>query len=212
MKKHIRGIRVFLLIYFLAGALGLSFSPVQAYFLPLVPFSLLLSYVFLALFHEGSRKALVFLLFAGVAMTGLLVEAIGVHSGLIFGEYAYGSTLGLEVWGVPLLIGGNWLMLTYCTHLILHDLKIRVLPALLLGSLLMTLYDWLMEPVAVHLDMWSWAGGGIPLQNYLAWFLLSFLFLGIFQLSRIRYANPLARDILVIQAGFFALMNLLINV
>ena len=39
----------------------------------------------------------------------LLLEIIGVKTGLIFGEYIYGNTLGFKVAEVPLIIGFNWL-------------------------------------------------------------------------------------------------------
>ncbi|MCK7535950.1 MAG: carotenoid biosynthesis protein [Marinilabiliales bacterium] len=44
------------------------------------------------------------------------------------------------------------------------------------GSLLMVLYDLILEPAAMSLDMWSWEGDRVPARNYLAWFLFSALF------------------------------------
>jgi putative membrane protein len=209
MKKNLRGIRIFLLVFFLAGALGLSLEPVKGYFIPLVPYTLLLSYILLGFFHEGRPGLRQLLLFALVATAGFLLEAVGVHTGLIFGGYAYGETLGLKAWGVPLLIGGNWLMLVYCTHLVIKDLRIHPLAGIPLGATLMTLYDLLMEPVAVALDMWRWAYDLIPVQNYIAWFIISLAFLTLFHFGKLNYRNPLAKDMLVIQAGFFGLLNLL---
>jgi putative membrane protein len=36
------------------------------------------------------------------------LEVVGVKTGLIFGEYKYGSTLGIKLFEVPLIIGFNW--------------------------------------------------------------------------------------------------------
>lgn len=44
--------------------------------------------------------------------TGIFVEFLGVNYGLLFGEYSYGSNLGPKVFGVPFLIGMNWVILT----------------------------------------------------------------------------------------------------
>ena len=43
----------------------------------------------------------------------------------------------------------------------------------------MVCFDLFMEPAAGILDYWTWVGNRIPLQNYLAWFGLSFVFAGI---------------------------------
>lgn len=211
MEKHLKGIRIFLLVFFMAGAVGLSLRPTRELFTTLVPYSLLTSYVILIIFHRADKSipTLLFLLF--IALAGFFLEVAGVYTGHIFGEYEYGNVLGLKVLGVPLLIGTNWLMLTYASHLIIRGIKIGLLLKLAFGALLMTTYDWLMEPAAIELGMWSWAGDSIPMQNYLAWFVLSFLFLGLLQLVKARYENPIARDIFVIQAGFFAAYQILAN-
>ena len=43
---------------------------------------------------------------------GMLAEGLGVNYGLIFGKYDYGNNLGFKLFGVPFLIGINWIMLT----------------------------------------------------------------------------------------------------
>ena len=39
---------------------------------------------------------------------GFSAELIGVHSGMLFGNYSYGNNLGLKLAEVPLIIGINW--------------------------------------------------------------------------------------------------------
>jgi hypothetical protein len=50
-----------------------------------------------------------------VYLIGMIVELIGVNTGLLFGAYHYGENLGIKVFGVPLLIGINWVVLTFLT-------------------------------------------------------------------------------------------------
>ena len=45
-----------------------------------------------------------------------------------------------------------------------------------LVALLMVCFDLIMEPAAVKLDYWTWMNDHIPLQNYLVWFGLGFIF------------------------------------
>ena len=49
-------------------------------------------------------------------------------------------------------------------------------PTAFLTALLMVCFDLLMEPAAIKLDYWTWISGHIPLQNYLVWFGLGFIF------------------------------------
>ncbi|GAB4342008.1 MAG: hypothetical protein Kow0037_29030 [Calditrichia bacterium] len=108
-----------------------------------------------------------------------LVEWAGVQSGLIFGHYHYGDVLQPQIAGVPVAIGFAWL-----TLLISAAALERKIPGFPLSqshftraariAALMVVFDLLMEPVAVKLDYWQWSGGHIPLQNYAAWFLISF--------------------------------------
>lgn len=202
--KHIKGIRIFLLVFFLSGALGLALDITRPYFLQMIPLSLLLSYVFLVIFHRGDQRISTLLALASIGVAGFLLEVAGVMTGHIFGAYVYGEVLGPALAGVPLLIGTNWMMLAYATHLIIKDFRAPGWLGVPIGALIMTAYDWLMEPAAVDLGMWAWAGGIIPLQNYLAWFVLSALFLTLLKMVKSRYENALARDIFLIQAAFFA--------
>ena len=43
----------------------------------------------------------------------MISEILGVNYGLIFGDYIYLDNLGYKVFGVPVIIGVNWIILTY---------------------------------------------------------------------------------------------------
>jgi putative membrane protein len=38
---------------------------------------------------------------------------LGVHTGILFGNYKYGNALGLKLNDVPILIGINWFIVVY---------------------------------------------------------------------------------------------------
>jgi putative membrane protein len=104
-----------------------------------------------------------------------IIEALGVWTGHIFGEYEYGSTLGPTLFRVPLVIGFNWVIVIMgSTELSRKLVKDRKVYPLIAGFIAM-LFDIILEPVAMELDYWDWAGGSIPVQNYLAWFIIASL-------------------------------------
>ncbi len=146
--------------------------------------------------------------FGIIFIFSFLVEAIGVKTGLIFGEYIYGNGLGLKLFETPLMIGLNWLMLIYCTQIIAERISEDQTIRLFFAPFLMVIYDLVLEQAAPLLGMWSWAGGKIPVQNYVAWYLLAFLFHLLLQKTKTEFSNKLAIPVFVIQFLFFVVLVL----
>ena len=84
------------------------------------------------------------------------------------------------------------------------------LPTAILVALLMVCFDVLMEPAAVKLDYWTWMNADIPLQNYLVWFGLSFIFATIgLQIGLFRQLLPrIAIHLYFAQLIYFGLVAL----
>lgn len=190
----------------LAGVIGLL-SPLSNFFQWLTPFHILTMCVLMILpFRKDSRYVAAFCV---IAVVTFLIELIGVQTGKIFGHYVYGSALGWQLVGTPLLIGPMWAMLCYSIAHGLTNLRLNQLLKALFGAGIMTLLDRLIEPIAMKIDFWNWADGIIPLQNYIAWFCISFVII-YFLLERIKFkSHPLAVWILICQFIFFGAMNVL---
>ncbi len=167
-----------------------------------------------------------FFLFVLICFTGgILAEIAGVHTGWLFGEYAYGSTLGWKVMEVPLLIGVNWFILVYCcgvTMRLVHRKMLSVLKPeqhnllnrwrrislVVDGALLAVCFDWILEPVAVKLGYWTWLpDGNIPFSNYLGWFVVSCLLLIGFAKLHFNKVNRFALYLLMIEVLFFLMLR-----
>jgi putative membrane protein len=204
-KQHI-WVKTFLVFYYVVGLVGLSLPPSRLLFSSLVPFSLLLTTALLLYFHVGWTKRVVIVFFL-VFLSGLLIEMAGVTTGNIFGNYLYGPALGLMVFGTPLMIGVNWFLLVYCAYEIFRGYK-HILVTALLGSFLLVMYDFVLEPVAVNLYWWLWVFGAIPVQNFLAWLLISFFMIILMHQAKMESRNPVAKFLFIIQFLFFFILNL----
>ncbi len=182
------------------GIVGLK-SAYGDEFARLTPFSLMVSASVIALDHRlWNRSFLIRCIF--IFISGFIIEDMGVRTGLIFGHYSYGYSLGWKADGIPLIIGLNWLVLSYSAW---HVTKlIRIPPALIpfAGALLMTGLDYLLEPFAVRFHLWRW-NGAIPVQNYIAWLLLSGLFIGTIRSKQDPRINITAVYYLFLQIIFF---------
>jgi uncharacterized membrane protein len=201
----------FLIVNYLAGLVGtLGFSPA---FMKLTPLNLVISFALLVFFHPAKESQLTWYA-ALVFVLGYLIEWLGVHSGVIFGVYWYGDSLALKWDGVPMMIGLNWVLTSYISigtaSWILEQTKRTAPPfvLMLLAATLMVALDGCIEPVASRYDLWHWQNGIIPVQNFVAWFGFSVLFLTVFYLLRISRHNPLSPWVYALQAAYFIILNL----
>ncbi|MCC6584572.1 MAG: carotenoid biosynthesis protein [Chitinophagales bacterium] len=199
-----------LIIIYIVGICGIAFtnSNQQLLFLQITPLNLIITIFFTLLFHKKWNStfiasALIVLLF------GFFVEVIGVKTGVIFGTYWYGKTLGFKLLEVPVLIGANWFLLVYLISVVFNNIKNIFLFAGI-SAAVMTLLDVFIEPVAIRLDFWQWQNNVIPLQNYIAWYLISFLLFLFFRKVYGNTQNRIAIIVLAIQFLFFAVLNLLL--
>jgi bisanhydrobacterioruberin hydratase len=191
----------------LTGFLGLQIAVTQPFFKALVPFHLLTSVAVLLIFHTDWNGPAVLFCFIAY-FVGFLIEALGVYTGMIFGHYHYGATLGPKALDVPLVIGANWLTLIYSAGIIANQWhRSNWIKALLAAGMVVGI-DMLIEPVAIRLDFWSWAGGAIPFQNYMAWYIIAFGLLWLFYKLPFSKQNSMAGLLLACQAVFFAAHNL----
>lgn len=196
-------VKAVVFLFYLVGLTGLLVPHSHSFFLSLFPFFLILNAIVLGFIHAGTNGPKTLVIFLLILVLGFLVEAIGVQSGMIFGKYHYGDSLGLKIADTPLVIGLNWLMLVYVTSGILERSKLSVTYQVLLASGVMVAYDLVLEQVAPKTGMWYWENGHVPFQNYVAWFAISVIFHSILKLAGIRTSNPLATVVFTCQLLFF---------
>ncbi len=204
IRDYPKGVIGFFVLFYTVGVLGMIYEPTRSFFMSLTPLALLLSSFALALFHRsvfGKKEALVF---AAIVIFGYLVEVVGVNTGKIFGVYAYGDTLGLKAWETPFMIGLNWLLLVYTSAAMVQHFNVPRYLQPVVASLLMLGYDFILEPIAPRIDMWEWANDAAPLENFIAWGLVAYIFHTVLLLSRIQIKNSLAIAIFILQILFFA--------
>lgn len=225
MRIHKEQIATFLaMLFHLSGAIGILCTPYRDWFIRYTPLNLLLMAVLLIWVQPEKNKA--FAAFFGLAFfTGMITEMIGVNTGWLFGEYAYGSVLGPKWNGVPLLIGGNWFVILYCSGSLVKQFqewlqkkydpngetltnRINIFSLVVDGALVATLFDWVMEPAAIQLGFWHWQSPEIPLYNYVCWLVISSFLLFLFRNWPFGRLNFFAVHLLIIQVLFFLALRI----
>jgi putative membrane protein len=200
---------IIIVIFHLVGLLGFIIPGIDSQFLKLVPWHLLLMAGVIIYNHNHTDSK--FLLFALLLFVlGFGAEFIGVHTGLLFGNYSYGETLGLKLFGIPLMIGANWFLLIYAAGVLLQRSRVKnMYIRILAGALLLVLLDVFIEPIAIHFHYWHWTSGAIPPKNYICWFLLCSAMLWIFEQFKFNPQNKAAPVLLFMQFVFFIVLGLM---
>jgi putative membrane protein len=218
-KKHIP---LFVaLLFHISGLIGILCTPYKVFFVNSTPVVLLTMFLLLASTEKKVAQDY-FIFFVISFIIGLTTEIIGVNTGLLFGDYQYGSVLGPKLFGVPLLIGLNWFIIVFCSGSVCSQglnflqkkfdvnvpssvFKIAVVIA---GAAIATCFDIILEPAAVKLQFWSWENGVIPLFNYICWFSISVILLSVKMYFSKLSAQPFSIALLSIQAVFFLVLNM----
>jgi len=154
----------------------------------LTPVNTVVLFIF-ALLHGLQRFGWkrILMMFVTVSAVSLAFESVGVATGKIYGGYHYTDQLGPKFLGlVPYLIPIAWFMMMYASYL-MADLIIpagyggrfgRLLLVAAVSGVAMTAWDLSMDPMMVGGGHWIWetpgAYFGIPLQNFLGWWVTTF--------------------------------------
>lgn len=199
--------RIFLFIIYFVGLVGISIPSLQGMYVKLTPFSLLISGLILLAFHEKwniSFIIVIVLIFLG----GFAIEAYGVYSGEIFGQYSYSHVLGWRLFKTPVIIGLNWLILVYCGYYLVSRFIHKPVFQIPVGAILLVGFDLLLEPVAVETGMWYWSTSQPQFQNYIAWFGISLVLMSLFPLFKVKLKNPVAGYLFLFMVMFFGALNI----
>jgi len=166
-----------LFIFHLVGWIGMDMTSYRGAFEQISWANMILSFALVFLCHEPLSGLLRLMLFiVSVFLLSISAEVLGVHTGLIFGAYHYTPALGMGIMGVPLIIGINWVLLSYVAGVFSTALPLPTWVRLIAGALLLVACDILLEGFAVKHNFWVWENSaGPPLRNYAGWFVISLL-------------------------------------
>jgi putative membrane protein len=100
-------------------------------------------------------------------------------------------------------------MLTMVCSAMSKALTKSMLLQVVLGALIMTGMDWLMEPVAIKSDFWHWKNETIPVYNFICWFVVSLLTNWIFVKIAKPTLNKTAITLFILLTLFFTIQQLI---
>ena len=154
-----------------------------------------------------------------IATVSFFVEALGVATGLVFGNYYYpDGPLGPLLLGVPPLIQLQYFAMGYGCLMIARSVTstlnsaargVTLVVGAIIGAFGMTMLDLASDPrQSTQLGMWVWRDGGpffgVPVHNFVGWFVETLIFFLLVQwmltrasaVKRIEATRPASFDLM----------------
>lgn len=201
-----RNLILVLVILHLVGVVGILIPQTRSLVLSLSSINLFLGFIVILLSERKNLTGI--LVFSLIAfLIGYGSELIGVHTGALFGNYWYGANLGLKLMEVPLIIGINWGVLAITSASLTQKFVDNIFLKIGINSLLMVFFDFIMEPVAMKSDFWSWENDVIPIYNYVCWFFVALILQAIYLNFFKNRTNKVLNALFLIQLLFFTILN-----
>ncbi|MDP7078772.1 MAG: carotenoid biosynthesis protein [Candidatus Undinarchaeales archaeon] len=116
--------------------------------------------------------------FLTMAVAGLLMEGLTMR---LFASHTYNGIFPVPIGDVPLVIVLGWVVIIFISHEIVQAMQIprSTVGFLMMGALAVNI-DLMLDPLAEAVGLWHWnianSFYGVPLGNFLGWFLIVFLF------------------------------------
>jgi uncharacterized membrane protein len=156
------------------------------------------SLMLLGLFHGASTygwRGIVFFIVVCLGVSNAF-ENLSILTGFPFGWYHYGDKMGPRLFLVPLLIGPLYFGVGYLSwtlaRAILGDANGRLAGRLvyatpIVAGFIMVCWDLTIDPkMSTITSNWIWRDGGsyfgVPVANFLGWYLTVYVFLQVFAL------------------------------
>ncbi len=199
-----------LAIIYAVGLVSHLILPLRPLMIRITPYVLVITggIVLIPLIRDRNWRTLAWLLTAGLLT--FFIEVAGVATGKIFGAYSYTDILGTQVLGVPPLIGFNWMLVLFGSINFAQSISRRTFLTLAIATLCTTLFDYVMEPVAVSLNYWQWHHDTFPMRNYAVWAILSCTLCGLYLILRCDARRSLPAFYFGVQFVYFLILNLII--
>ncbi len=177
----------FIALYLLMGAARLLHNADLQRLTPFMSVAILMGFAIVhGMRRYGWRHFVVFFMLTFVISWSY--ETSSILTGFPFGHYVYTDKLGPKLWLVPLLIMPAYFSMGYIAWTLGHTLLDRfddrltgaeVVLVPVLASFVMVMWDLVIDPASSTITgAWIWRDGGgyfgVPLVNFLGWYLCVF--------------------------------------
>lgn len=125
----------------------------------------------------GWRDGSIFV--AALGLYALLIETAAILTGFPYGHFGYSHLLGYRILGlVPWTVAFAWTPLILGAYAVAANLFEKAGPRIVSTTLIVTLFDVVLDPGAVLLGFWEYSEAGsfygVPISNFAGWLISGF--------------------------------------
>jgi putative membrane protein len=132
-----------------------------------------------------------------LSIFSMIIESIGVITGFPYGSFDYGTRLGTKIGVIPWTVSFGWVPLIIASWSITKNFfkkeKYYLLKQIITGTLILVIFDLVLDPGAAKLGFWEWGVNGIyygiPISNYLGWIFSGIIGISIITLLMKKHKN-----------------------
>ena len=141
----------------------------------------LIIFYFLLIGLNSLEKKKLILSMLGFNIVLLLSIFFAKINGNIFGEFVYLDRSKITFFEVPLFIVLNYTLILFASFYVVSNFLKNAWSNILGGGILTFFFNFTFEAIVEKYDWYVWTDyfrmnwGGIPLQNYLAWFIIGLI-------------------------------------
>lgn len=201
IKKSFHKFRWSLILIFFIVNIFLIFTYKNSSLLAIDSFLVTAFLFIIAIWHGAERygKKNIVVFFLITLVVSFFFENLSILTGFPFGFYHYSPTLGMLA--VPLIIIFAYFSIGYLSWMLSHVLtgqysqklrekQIFIVP--FIAAFIMVMWDLSVDPISSTLQgLWIWTSPGayfgVPISNFLGWFLVVYIFFQIFGLYLSKY-------------------------
>jgi putative membrane protein len=117
-----------------------------------------------------------------LSLFSMIIETIGVVTGIPYGFFSYTQSLGAKIGVVPWTVSFGWVPLVIASWTLTDRFlknQTSILKKAIVGSVIITIFDLVLDPGAVALNFWVWSPQGVyynvPISNFLGWIFSGFI-------------------------------------
>lgn len=197
-----------ILVFFHLLSLPIYLYPGFIKLVPYIPYTWIV-FLCLIVLNQARNKHPFWIFLSSCFLIAFIMEVFNMATGMVYGEYTYGDSVGIKFFNIPVLMGLFWTLMIYSVGAFLKNFSIEAhTMRALYGAGLMVLLDVVLEPVAIKYDYWSWPNLEVPFQRYVGWFVFSFIMLRFLFEFKFHKRNLVASVLLIAQLVFYTVLNL----
>ncbi|MDC0230895.1 carotenoid biosynthesis protein [Aureispira] len=183
---------IILMLYYVSFLIGLTTGVDQDWFLRYGASFIYINTVLIFFYQKEWNKATI-KFFAACFVVGFSLELILVKSNFILGNYYFGDSLGLKIFGIPFVIGFYWLILSYSAGNLASKLPIRsFFGKVSAGAILQICLILFILQFASRLDLWHLDPASDEIRYCIVWLLFGFVFQVYYHKLNIEKSNRIA--------------------